>query len=543
MSLVFPLLALTLLQAAKPTPADEAFDNAKGEYQKLVQDKARSKLRHHWLNAAARLEKVATRYPKSDSAPEAMYLAGHAYKQLSQLSGNREDVQAAERCATKLKAQWPKHKRALALSKGTAVAESQAPPATPSAGSKSKAMGAATATKGPASAAATKPVPAASGSKQQEPAKSVAARRAAPAPSPKPAEPNKRPTTGKEIAKADAAEKEKDKEEESPFVAAIRAAVEADRAKLNAEAPRPDPSEVPGEREADDAEASDEVNEGPTATVITALQEKLRDVRVGQPEVPLAAKQRLKGAAARHRDDELSLVEQLGLKYRRVVIDAGHGGHDTGAIGPTGVREKDVTLAIALKLKDRLMALGLDVVLTRADDRYLHLEERSSLANSAKGDLFISIHCNAAPRKEVRGIETYTLNTSSDRYAIRLAARENSTSRRGVNDLRYILADLATKANTDDSAALAERVQRSMVRTLKTKHSGVRDLGTKEALFHVLLGAKMPAILVETSFLSNPEEEKLLASKSYQEDTASAIADAVKDFLDGRGTLAAVERR
>jgi N-acetylmuramoyl-L-alanine amidase len=160
------------------------------------------------------------------------------------------------------------------------------------------------------------------------------------------------------------------------------------------------------------------------------------------------------------------------------------------------------------------------------------------MAYEAKGDLFISVHCNSAANKKLRGVETYTLNTSSDRYSIRLAARENSSSAKGINDLQFILADLATKANTEESLRLATRVQKSLTGNLSTRYKGVKDLGTKEALFYVLLGTKMPAILVETSFLSNPEDEKRLASKEYQGEVAQAIADGVQDFLDNRQRLA-----
>ncbi len=225
-------------------------------------------------------------------------------------------------------------------------------------------------------------------------------------------------------------------------------------------------------------------------------------------------------------------------RVRRVVIDAGHGGHDTGAIGRGGLREKDVTLAIARKVAAQLSELGLEVILTRDDDRFIRLEDRARIANDAKGELFLSIHCNSAASRTLRGIETYTLNTASDRYSIRLAARENSSSERGISDLQFILADLTTKANTDASHRLAARVQGSLVSSLGSRYSGVKDLGQKEALFYVLLGARMPAILVETSFLSHPEEESRLGSRGYQEDVARAISDGVKEFLAGREALA-----
>jgi len=253
------------------------------------------------------------------------------------------------------------------------------------------------------------------------------------------------------------------------------------------------------------------------------------------------AQARLKAAAKVSHSAELTLAEQLGLKVRRVVIDAGHGGHDTGAIGRKGTQEKDVTLAIARKLARELRTRGLEVMLTREDDHYLKLEERARLANELKGDLFISIHCNSAPTSKLRGVETYTLNTSADRYSIRLAARENASSEKGISDLQFILADLATKANTEESTRLATQVQKNLVSHLSSEYKGVKDLGTKEALFYVLLGTKMPAILVETAFLSHAEEEQRLASEKYQDDVAQAIAHGVDDFLGNRRKMAQVQ--
>jgi len=240
------------------------------------------------------------------------------------------------------------------------------------------------------------------------------------------------------------------------------------------------------------------------------------------------------------RDKDITIAEQLGLKVRRVVIDAGHGGHDSGAVGPRGVQEKDVALAIAEKLGPILESQGLEVVYTRASDRFLSLEKRAALANEARGDLFISIHCNSAAADSLRGVETYSLNIAADRYSIRLAARENSSSEKGISDLQFILADLATKANTEESSHLAQRVQKAMAGELAGKYPDVKDLGTKQALFYVLLGAKMPAILVETSFVSNPDEEKRLSSPGYQADVANAIASGVGDYLGNRRRLAKI---
>ena len=220
-------------------------------------------------------------------------------------------------------------------------------------------------------------------------------------------------------------------------------------------------------------------------------------------------------------------MEQLGLKVRRVIIDPGHGGHDTGAIGKDGTREKDITLAISQKLADELKERGLEVILTRDEDRYVKLEDRAQFANDSRGDLFISVHCNSATNRKLHGVETYTLNISSDRYSIRLAARENSSTEKGISDLQFILADLATKANTGESTRLASQVQKSLVGQLSHDYSNIKDLGTKEALFYVLLGVKMPAILVETSFLSNADEEERLNDEDYQDSVAESIAQGV----------------
>jgi len=252
---------------------------------------------------------------------------------------------------------------------------------------------------------------------------------------------------------------------------------------------------------------------------------------------PTQVRERLKAIKTRAAS-EVTLAEQLGLKFRRVVVDPGHGGHDTGTIGADGTREKDVALAIAKKLRTVLTEQGLEVVLTRETDRFVRLEERARIANLARGDLFISIHCNSLPQRHIRGIETYTLNLASDRYAIRLAARENATSEKGMSDLQFLLADLATRANTEESVRLATQVQSGLVSSLRSKDAKLRDLGTKEALFYVLLGTKMPAILVETGFLSNAEEEKRLGSPGYQEDVARAIASGVQGFLGNRERLA-----
>jgi N-acetylmuramoyl-L-alanine amidase len=218
---------------------------------------------------------------------------------------------------------------------------------------------------------------------------------------------------------------------------------------------------------------------------------------------------------------------------RRIIVDPGHGGLDPGAIGPTGLREKDVTLAISRRLEQRLRHAGFEVVMTRSDDRYVALEERTAIANARRGDLLVSIHANANPRRSLAGVESWVLNVADDRYATRLAAREN-----GVNadeaasqaDARRILTDLGARSATDSSRRLALQVQREITGSVREKVGEVQDLGVKSALFYVLVGARMPAVLVETAFISNRREEQRLASARYQDEVAGAVARAVVAF-------------
>ncbi|MBN1961879.1 MAG: N-acetylmuramoyl-L-alanine amidase [Deltaproteobacteria bacterium] len=219
------------------------------------------------------------------------------------------------------------------------------------------------------------------------------------------------------------------------------------------------------------------------------------------------------------------------LKTRRVVIDPGHGGRDSGARSASGLLEKKITLSIAKKIQSILINRGIDAILTRNKDITLSLEERTAIANRVKADLFISIHTNAHKNKNVSGIETYYLNTTDDRYSLRLAARENATQEKHVSDLQLMLADLATKANTAESQKLAFAIQNELVNQLRPINSKFHNKGVKGSLFYVLLGARMPAVLVETAFISNPVEAKLLQSTKYQKTIANAVADAVSKSL------------
>jgi N-acetylmuramoyl-L-alanine amidase len=235
----------------------------------------------------------------------------------------------------------------------------------------------------------------------------------------------------------------------------------------------------------------------------------------------------------------LAEAEEGGRAIRRIVVDAGHGGADPGAIGPTRVREKEVTLNIARRLARKLRADGFEVILTRDSDRYLALEERTAIANTARGDLFVSIHANAHPRRSLAGVETYFLNVADDRYAARLAARENGLGAGAQGEVGRILTDLDAKASAGVSHRLAQLVQREVCSGVRARVGGVQDLGVKSALFYVLLGARMPAVLVETAFISNRAEEARLASAGYQDEVAASVARAVRAFSRSEARIAA----
>jgi N-acetylmuramoyl-L-alanine amidase len=219
-------------------------------------------------------------------------------------------------------------------------------------------------------------------------------------------------------------------------------------------------------------------------------------------------------------------------KIRRVVVDPGHGGHDPGAVGPNGTQEKDVVLAIGLRLKELLRdELGLDVVMTRSTDVFIPLEERTAIANKVNADLFLSVHANAAPNRSASGIETYYLNLAKTDKVAQLAAKENGTSLEKVSILQAILFDLMANYKLNDSAHLADEVQKSLYKKIRASYSDVKNLGVKQGPFYVLVGATMPSILVETAFLSNATEESRLKDPAYLEMTAEGILEGVRIYI------------
>lgn len=221
---------------------------------------------------------------------------------------------------------------------------------------------------------------------------------------------------------------------------------------------------------------------------------------------------------------------------RTVVIDPGHGGKDPGARGVTGSDEKDITLTIAQMVAERLSEdPQIRVVLTRTDDTYVSLEQRTAIANAQGADLFLSIHGNASENPQLAGVETYTLNNTDDRATIRLAALENGLALTGASpgerDLAYILSDLVQTGKEDESVTLARAVQGNLVSYLRDRWRGVVNLGVKKGPFYVLVGAYMPCILVEVAFLTNETEGQRIAARRYQQDVADGLALGVRRFL------------
>jgi N-acetylmuramoyl-L-alanine amidase len=216
---------------------------------------------------------------------------------------------------------------------------------------------------------------------------------------------------------------------------------------------------------------------------------------------------------------------------RKIVLDPGHGGKDPGAVGPGGISEKDIVLSVARKLALKLRReMGVQVVLTRKDDRFIPLENRTAIANAEDADLFISLHVNASENTEAKGVETYYLDKTTDEAANRLAARENATSRKNISDLQFILADMKQNVKMEESISLAHHLQGSLVSGVARVTGDVRDLGVKKAIFHVLVGAYMPCVLVEMGFITHRGEGRAMSQTRYQDAVVEALFEGIQKF-------------
>ena len=249
-------------------------------------------------------------------------------------------------------------------------------------------------------------------------------------------------------------------------------------------------------------------------------------------------------AAAPMADGETSLVRALGLKIGRIVIDAGHGGHDSGTIGVDGIEEKDVVLDVALR-QGKLLSerLGAEVIYTRSDDTFIPLETRTAIANKAQADLFLSIHANSSPDASARGVETYYLNFTSDPTALDVAARENAVSDQSIHQLSDLVKKIALKDKIAESREFASDVEGSLYSGLAKGNAGLKDRGVKKAPFVVLIGANMPSILAEISFVTNPKDASQLAQPEYRQRVAESLYKGVARYQGGlSGTKPPTER-
>ena len=239
------------------------------------------------------------------------------------------------------------------------------------------------------------------------------------------------------------------------------------------------------------------------------------------------------------RDGQHSLTRALGLKIGRIVIDPGHGGHDTGTIGPHGLMEKDLCLDVALRLGQEIEGKlpGAEVIYTRKDDTFIPLEQRTAIANEAKADLFISIHANSSHDHEARGIETYYLNFATSEESLEVATRENALSQEGLHDLQDLVKKIARNEKIEESKEFASDVQDSLTRRMQLVSQGEKNRGVKKAPFVVLIGANMPSILSEISFISNPSDEKLLRKGDQRQRVADGLYRGIAAYLDNLNSL------
>jgi len=262
-----------------------------------------------------------------------------------------------------------------------------------------------------------------------------------------------------------------------------------------------------------------------------------RPVRASVTSPPAPAK-----TARRIETGANSMTRALGLKIRRIVIDPGHGGHDQGSSGPTGLLEKELVLDVALRLGELVSTnLGSEVVYTRDDDHFVPLETRTKIANDSRADLFVSIHANASTIRTISGVETYFLSFTTSKEALDVAARENSTSERSVFELRDLLQKIALQDKIEESREFATKVNAALYRVWGPV-GATRNRGVKKAPFVVLIGASMPSILTEIGFLSNPRDEKELRKPETRQKIAEALYKGISQYSDSLSHFAVARR-
>ncbi len=231
-----------------------------------------------------------------------------------------------------------------------------------------------------------------------------------------------------------------------------------------------------------------------------------------------------------------SMARQLGLGIKTIVLDPGHGGKDPGCIGKNGLQEKEIVLDVCLRLKKLFEERkDLETILTREKDIFIPLEQRTVIANQKRADLFISIHVNSSYDKRRSGVETFYLNFSHDPSVNEIAARENATSTKNINEMKLIIEKIIQNSKIVESKELAERIQKNMIKTLSKKYPEIRSLGVKGGPFWVLIGGEMPSILIEISHLSNPKESELLKTQEYREQISRGVYEGILEYIQSLG--------
>jgi N-acetylmuramoyl-L-alanine amidase len=335
--------------------------------------------------------------------------------------------------------------------------------------------------------------------------------------------PDDRPAKDAEVAKATAPVVKKvvvdnDDDDESADSSVAKNEVPAPRSSVRAK----DKADKGAE---DDTPAEEAANAAPAPRARRKSASRLKgrkdpdlDIRVARPNA----------------SGDRSLIRTLGLKIGKIVIDPGHGGQDTGTIGPDGLKEKDLVLEVGRRLGRLLETrLGAEVVYTRKNDTFIPLETRTAIANQQRADLFISIHANSSEDPAARGVETYYLNFTSSPDALEVAARENAVSEKSIYELQDLVKKIALKEKIEESREFAADVQQSLHSGLSAKTPGIRNRGVKKAPFIVLIGANMPSILAEISFVSNPSDEHRLETSEYRQRIAESLYRGIAKYVDG----------
>ena len=323
---------------------------------------------------------------------------------------------------------------------------------------------------------------------------------------------------------------------EPPAPRAVPPALRAEppASKVEASAPKVEPPTPRAEPPAPKVEASAPKPEPPAPTAVASAPKVKPSASAAAAPAPAAGPVEIPKAAKRTSTGDSSLTRALGLKVGRIVIDAGHGGHDQGTEGPKGLLEKDLVLDVALRLgkliEDRM---GAEVIYTRADDTFVPLEQRTALANEKKADLFLSIHANSSPYPRIAGIETFYLNFTDSKEALDVASRENASSQKSIFELQDIIQKITLHDKAEESKEFASRVQAALYAFSARNLPGEKNRGVKKAPFVVLIGASMPSVLAEIGFLSNPREEALLKKPDYRQKLAEALYRGVTRYSDG----------